>query len=298
MQQIAVAIVNWNTRDLLRACLRSVLAEEPAEVVVADNGSQDGSVEMVRREFPSVEVIVSPENPGYGAASNRAISRCAAEYVVLLNSDTELRPASLRALLRYLETHPQAAVVGPRLLNPDGTLQASCFPFPRPLVPLMKRRTGRFGHHTPGPVPWVVGAALAIRRTAFHRIGGFDESYHMYFEEVDLCYRLRKAGWETHFTPDAEVVHIIGASTRQRRAEMLLRTRLSSLEFFRRHHRGIPLAVGLAVEHALTLGRLVRDGVRYCLAGSGGRRDQLKENLTVWWALLRSRSPSLARRHP
>jgi len=297
MQQIAVVIVNWNTRDLLRACIRSVLAESPAEVVVADNGSQDGSVEMVRREFPAVTVIVSPENPGYGTASNRAIARCAADYIVLLNSDTELRPGALRVLGDYLEEHPKAGVVGPRLLNLDGTLQASCFPFPRPLVPLMKRRTGRFGHDRPEPVPWVVGAALAIRRVAFEPIGGFDESYHMYFEEVDLCYRLRKAGWETHFTPAAEVVHVIGASTQQRRAEMMLRTRLSSLEFFRRHYRGIPLAAGLMVEHALTLGRLVRDGVRYCLPGSGGRRDQLKENLTVWWALLRSRSPSLARRH-
>src|SRR5688572_2320722 len=99
MQPIAVAIVNWNTRDLLRACLRSVLAEGPAEVVVADNGSQDGSVEMVRQDFASVALIVNPENPGYGAASNRAISRAAAEYVVLLNSDTELRPGALRALL-------------------------------------------------------------------------------------------------------------------------------------------------------------------------------------------------------
>ena len=298
MQQIAVAIVNWNTRDLLRACLRSVLVEDPAEIVVADNGSLDGSIEMVRGEFPSVTVVVSPENPGYGAASNRAIARCTAEYIVLLNSDTELRPGALRALGDYLGAHPRAAVLGPRLLNPDGTLQASCFPFPRPLLPLMKRRTSRFRHDRSEPVPWVVGAALAVRRTAFEGIGGFDESYHMYFEEVDLCYRLRKAGWETHFTPAAEVIHVIGASTQQRRAEMLLRTRLSSLEFFRRHHRGLSLAAGLAMEQVLTLGRLMRDGIRYCLAGSGARRDQLRENLAVWWALLTSRSPSLARKHP
>jgi GT2 family glycosyltransferase len=293
VQTIAVAIVNWNTRDLLRTCLQGVLAEEPAKVVVADNGSQDGSVEMVRREFPSVTLIVSPENPGYGAASNRAISRCGAEYILLLNSDTELRPGALRALGSYLERHQRVGVVGPRLLNPDGTLQESCFPFPRPLLPLTRRRTGDFTHDRPGRVPWVVGAALAIRRTAFEGAGGFDESYHMYFEEVDLCYRLGKAGWETHFTPDAEVIHLIGASTRQRRAEMLLRTRLSSLEFYRRHHRGIPLAVGLTMEYAITLGRLLRDGARYCFARSAGRRNQLKEDLAVWWELLRRRSTAV-----
>jgi N-acetylglucosaminyl-diphospho-decaprenol L-rhamnosyltransferase len=293
VQTIAVAIVNWNTRELLRTCLRGVLAEEPAKVVVADNGSQDGSVEMVRQDFPSVTLIVSPENPGYGAASNRAISHCEAEYVLLLNSDTELRPGALRTLRGYLEGHERVGVVGPRLLNPDGTLQESCFPFPRPLLPLMKRRSGGFSHDRPGPVPWVVGAALAIRRTAFQSVGGFDESYHMYFEEVDLCYRLRKAGWETHFVPDAGVVHVIGASTQQRRAETLLRTRLSSLEFFRRHHRGIPLAVGLTMEYGITLGRLLRDSARYCFARSAGRRDRLKEDLAVWWTLLRRPSAGI-----
>ncbi len=290
MQDIAVAIVNWNTRDLLRTCLQRVLPEKPAKVVVADNGSQDGSVAMVREDFPSATLIVSPENPGYGAAANRAISRCDAEYILLLNSDTELRPGALLALRAYLEEHQRVGVVGPRLLNPDGTRQESCFRFPRPFLPLMKRRSGKLSHDRPGRVPWVVGAALAIRRTAFEAVDGFDESYQMYFEEVDLCYRLRKAGWETHYTPDAEVIHLIGASTRQRRAEMKLRTRLSSLEFYRRHHRGIPLAVGLTMEYAITLGRMLRDSARYCLARSSGRRDQLKEDLSVWWVLLRRHS--------
>ena len=298
MQQIAVAIVNWNTRDLLRACLRSVLAEEPAEVVVADNGSQDGSVEMVRREFPSVEMIVNPGNPGYGAASNRAISRCAAEYVVLLNSDTELRPACLRALLRYLETHPQAAVVGPRLLNPDGTLQASCFPFPRPLVPLMKRRTGRFGHDTPGPVPWVVGAALAIRRTAFHRSAGSTSRTTCTSRKWISATACGRRGGKPTSLPTRK------SSTSSERARASVAPRCCSAPGSARSSfsGGTIVAFrwpwGSTVEHALTLGRLVRDGVRYCLTGSGGRREQLKENLTVWWALLRSRSPSLARRHP
>jgi N-acetylglucosaminyl-diphospho-decaprenol L-rhamnosyltransferase len=290
MQTIAVAIVNWNTRDFLHTCLQGVLAEEPAQVVVADNGSSDGSVEMVRRDFPSVTLLVSPENPGYGTASNRAVSSCSAEYVLLLNSDTEIRPGALRILGEYLDRYQRVGVVGPRLLNPDGTLQRSCFPFPRPLLPLTKRFTRALSHDRPRQVPWVVGAALAIRRTAFQAVGGFDESYHMYFEEVDLAYRLRMAGWETHFTPEAVVIHHIGASTRQRRIEMMLHTRVSSLAFFRRHHRGIPLAVGLTMEYAITLGRLLRDGARYCLARSSARRDQLKEDLGVWWKLLRWRA--------
>ena len=291
MNAFAVAIVNWNTRELLRTCLRTVGAQEPVQLVVADNGSHDGSVEMVRREFPSATLVVSPENPGYGAAANRALARCSAEYVLLLNSDTEVRPGALRALRDYLDRHPRAAIVGPRLVHPDGTLQESCFPFPRPLRPLTRAKARTLAHDRAGPVPWVVGAALAIRRDAFEAVGGFDESYQMFFEEVDLSYRLRKAGWETHFTPEAEVVHLVGASTRQRRAEMLLRTRLSSLEFYRRHHRGIPLAAGLSVEYVLTFGRLLRDGLRYCSARSGEQRGRLREDLAVWWELLRRHSP-------
>jgi len=288
---MAVAIVNWNTRDLLRTCLAAVSAEEPVQLVVADNGSHDGSIEMVRQEFPLVTLIVNPENPGYGAAANRAIARCEAEYVLLLNSDTQLRPGALRALQDYLDRHGRAAIVGPRLLHRDGTLQKSCYPFPGPLRPLTRSKARSLPHDRPGQVPWVVGAALAIRRRAFEAVGGFDESYEMYFEEVDLSYRLRGAGWETHFTPDAEVVHVVGASTRQRRAEMLLRTRLSSLEFYRRHHRGLPLVAGLTSEYALTVGRLLRDGVRYCTAGSADQRGRLREDLSVWWELLRRHSP-------
>lgn len=288
---MAVAIVNWNTRDLLRTCLAAVSAEEPIQLVVADNGSGDGSVEMVRRDFPSVTLVVNPENPGYGAGANRALARCSAEYVLLLNSDTRVRPGALEALRGYLDHHERAAIVGPRLVHPDGTLQASCFPFPRPLRPLTRSRARSLPHDRAGPVPWVVGAALAIRRAAFEAVGGFDESYQMYFEEVDLSYRLRKAGWETHFTPEAEVVHLVGASTRQRRAQMLLRTRLSSIEFYRRHHRGIPLAAGLTAEYALTAGRLLRDGVRYSAARSVDQRSRLREDLAVWWELLRHHSP-------
>jgi GT2 family glycosyltransferase len=192
----------------------------------------------------------------------------------------------------YLDRHARAAIVGPRLVHPDGTLQESCFRFPRPVRPLTRAKAGSLPHDRAGPVPWVLGAALGLRRTAFEAVGGFDETYHMYFEEVDLAYRLRKAGWETHFTPEARVVHVGGASTRQRRTEMLLRTRLSSLEFYRRHHQGVPRAAGLAAEYTLTLGRLGRDGLRYCAAGSAEQRTRLGEDVGVWWQVLRRGLPT------
>ena len=199
MSATDVVIVNWNTRDLLRTCLQHASSEQPAQIVVADTGSRDGSPEMVRREFPQCTLVLIPENPGYGAASNMAIELCASEYVLLLNSDTEVHPGTLRVLQEYLDTHERAAIVGPRLVGPDGSSQESCFPFPRPLRPLTQIKARSLSHDRAGPVPWVLGAALAIRRAAFDAVGGFDQAYHMYFEEVDLAYRLRKAGWEHTF---------------------------------------------------------------------------------------------------
>jgi hypothetical protein len=299
---MAVAVISWNTRDLLRRCLETVAAEAPHEVVVVDNGSADGSVEMVRDRFPTIRLQVLPENPGYGAAANVALRLCASPYVLLLNSDTELRRGALEALARHLEGHPRAGIVGPRLLNPDGTLQQSTFPFPSPVVPIIKRRpvadvvgavpllretfAGAWAHDRVSPVPWVLGAALAIRRQAYESVGGFDEHFVMYYEEVDLCYRLRRAGWDIHFSPAAEVTHIGGASTSQRRPQMLARLGLSEMDFHRRHHRGLRRAVSIGMVRGTMFYRLCRDWVGYRLARREPRRRRLREDMAVWREVL------------
>lgn len=231
MTNIAVAIISWNTQDLLRKCLRSVLATRCEEVIVVDNGSDDGSTEMVRREFPEIRLVIIPSNPGFGAAANRAFALTTAPYVLLLNADTVLRPDGLNAIAAYLDEHPAVGLLGPRLIHPDGRLQSSCSNFPHPLLPLVKskgltRLVGRmplvrdrfldtWDHDEPRKVPWVVGAALAIRRRAFQAVDGFDERFHLYFEEPDLCRRMLLAGWETHFAPVTDVIHVEGASTQQ-----------------------------------------------------------------------------------
>src|SRR5262249_32929400 len=154
-------------------------------------------------------------NLGYGAAANQAVASCTAEYVLLLNSDTLLSSGALKALGDYLDLHPRAAIVGPRLVNSDGTLQASCYPFAGTLewfldndacvqliryVPVLRNHCLRTWSHTYArAVPCVKGAALAIRREAFDAVGGFDESFFMYFEEMDLCHRLEAIGWQVHF---------------------------------------------------------------------------------------------------
>lgn len=234
-----VAIINHNTRDDLRKCLAS-LDDCLEQVVVFDNNSTDGSAEMVRREFPRASVIASTDNLGYGAAANRAFSRHAAardaDVLIVSNSDIIFSPGSIAAMVDDLRRHPEAGLNGPRLLNTDGSLQASCFPLPGGVqwlfdndaacallrfVPFLRRRLLRLWKHDgEREVAWVKGALLGIRRSAYEQVGGFDESFFMYYEETDLCLRLAKHGWRIRFTPAAEVIHVGGTSTAKVRSAM------------------------------------------------------------------------------
>lgn len=283
---IAAVIINYNTCQELQACLGSINPEDASEVVVVDNNSSDGSVEMVRSKYPWVTLLANKTNLGYGAAANQAIGNSTARYVLLLNSDTRLQPGSLKALGHYLDQHPRAAIVGPRLEGSDGTLQASCYPFPTPLDTFLENSTcaiffGRhirryvpgirglywrtWSHDSPRIVPWLKGAALAIRREAFNAVGGFDESFFMYFEDADLCYRLGKVGWEVHFAPVTTVVHLGGASTEKVRAEMAVQLLDSTELFYKRHSSQFSIAVMKVIVRSLTLAKWIGGGVRLVL---------------------------------
>lgn len=300
MSRIAVAIISYNTIDHLRDCLISVRAAGASRVVVVDNGSTDGSVEMVRRDFPEVVVHANQHNPGYGAASNEAIAATGAPYVLLLNTDTLIQPDALEKLQHYLDGHPRAAIVGPLLHNPDGTLQRSAHAFPRPMtlrpvvrcIPgLRDRSLLTWPHDRTRTVSWVKGAALAIRTSAFKEVDGFDPRFFMYFEETDLCYRLGTKGWETHFTPVTTVIHKGGASTEQRRAEMALHFHASMRQFYGRHYPRRRLARLDAVLKATTLLTLIRDRARLALTRDPALSDQLAADIEVWERVLLGRWP-------
>jgi GT2 family glycosyltransferase len=301
--RLAVVVVNYNTREHLRECLESVRAEGMAEVHVVDNASQDGSADMVRDLFPEVRLIVRTDNPGYAAAANQGIATCEAPLVLLLNSDTRLQPGAAAALARYLEDNPRAGIAGPRLLNPDGALQSSCFPFLTPLnVLVLNTWLNRAARAVPGwrdrflptwtGAPsraghWVKGAALAIRREAFAAVGGFDETYFMYSEEVDLCWRMLAAGWEVHYAPVASVVHAEGASTSQARHAMTAQL-FSSLElFYRRHYPPGALTRLRWAVVVILLERIARDAIKFWRYPE--RRPRLSGDLLLWQRLLRER---------
>lgn len=262
MLQLTVIIVNWNVRDLLRSCLQSLPADllesgvltpdSGLEVVVVDNASSDGSVEMLHTEFPQVRLIANAANRGFGAANNQALAEAAGKYVLFLNPDTQVRPGAIERLLAFIDQRPQVACVGPRLLNPDGTIQPSRRSFPRLATFLvestvLQRYLGGLGSvrdfyrgsasdEAPQQVDWLVGACLLVRRSVLDEVGPFDERFFMYSEEMELCYRFRRAGYEVWYVPEAEVVHHEGASSRQDLFRRNVNFHESRFRFFEKHH--------------------------------------------------------------
>jgi GT2 family glycosyltransferase len=293
----AAVIVNHNTREHLRACLLSLQGEQPAQTVVVDNASTDGSAEMVAAEFPLVDLIRAG-NEGFGAGANRGVRAARHRHVLLLNSDTRVRPGALAALNEYLDRRPQVGLAGPRLVNPDGSLQPSIYPNPGPLAELMRwtslarvatlapsiRRAYLLDHPHDREVEvgWLVGAALAVRKGAFDQVGGFDEDFFMYSEEVDLAYRMQLAGWSVRFTPAAEVVHIGGASTAAYRAEMMAQLYGSMARFYRKHYGARDRALLRAILTYIMVRNVARDRLRLRREPAAEARREIGEDLIAW----------------
>jgi GT2 family glycosyltransferase len=241
---VSVVVVAWNALPWIEQCLASVAGED---VIVVDNGSTDGTVEFVREHFPDVRVI-EQDNRGMGGGNNSGMRGAAGRYFFLLNSDAWVVGDGLAALVAFADAHPDAAVVGPRLLNTDGTLQRSVraeptlwrlsteYLFIRKLAPhtnlLNPLYVGGFDHRSVREADWLSGAALLVRRDAADAVGLFDESFFMFGEEVDWMTRFRRAGWKVWFFPGAEVTHVGGAS---HGGAMYVENLRSQLRWFDKH---------------------------------------------------------------
>jgi GT2 family glycosyltransferase len=278
---VSVVIVNTQTRDLVLACLRHLMPELQGiehEIFVVDNASTDGSVEAIRREFPDVTVIANSDNRGFARANNQALRLTRGEDILLLNPDTEIQAGALATMRQALRTLPHAAVIGPKILRPDGRLDLACRrSFPSPGVALARlsglsrifpnvRWLARYNltftdPDQPGQFDSGTAAAMLIERQAFADIGFFDEDFYMYGDDLDLCFRLKARGRLFYYVPTAVVLHIKGGTTRQRPKPMLREFHKSMWLFYRKHYAhgwGILLApavwAGIRLRHRFVLG--------------------------------------------
>ena len=244
---VGAVVVSYNSAAYLTDCLRSLRSEGVTEVVVVDNASSDGSVEVVRSADAGVAVVETGSNLGFGSGANRGVAATRGDYVLILNPDTVVEPGTVKALSEALDRDDGLAVVGPRIENVDGTLYPSVRRFPNltvafghaflglvwPANPYTRRyRMLDWDHDRPAPdVDWVGGACILVRRSAFDLVAGFDEAYFMYVEDVDLCWRLGRAGWRIGYEPGGRVVHALGGSSRLVPYRMIAEHHRSLLRF-------------------------------------------------------------------
>ena len=258
---LSIVIVNWNTRELLANCLTSICNSPPGfpfGVTVVDNASSDGSAEMVRNQFPEVQLLANRENAGFAKATNQGIDLSNAEYILLLNPDTVVLADALQVLVDFLDAHPEAGAAGSRVLNPDGSLQTSCYVTPtlgrefvrlfhlERIFPESSYRMERWDTGVSRRVEIIQGDCLLLRKAALDQVGLLDEEFFIYSEDVDLCHRLQQASWKLYWVPQAQVIHYGGQSTRQVASEMFIKLYQGKLLFFRKHH-GKTVAFGYKI---------------------------------------------------
>ncbi|MCW5854256.1 MAG: glycosyltransferase family 2 protein [Anaerolineae bacterium] len=320
---LAIVIVNWNVRDLLRRCLASLQAAiETAgvdtTVVVVDNGSADGSVAMLQAEFPWVQVIASPTNVGFTRGNNLALRMLGftdpiqgpgegagglglPHYILLLNPDTEVPPTALATLLAHMDAHPEIGLLGPRLRNADGSLQSSRRRFPTlatgllestvlqqwwPTAPPLQRfYMADQPEDQPQAVDWLVGACMLTRREALVQVGLLDEGYFMYSEEVDWARRFKALGWQVVYLPTAEVLHYEGRSSGQVVAQRAIYFHTSKVRYFRKWH-GPLVGEGIRLFLLATyVYHTADEGARWLL---GHKRPLRAARVRAYWQVLRS----------
>lgn len=303
---LSIIIVNWNTREHLQACLHSIFAyppDEPFEVWVVDNASSDGSVDMLRAEFPQVRLIANEHNLGYGRANNQALRQARGEFALVLNSDIEVTPGALQTLLDFMRDHPEAWAVGGQLILPSGKIQPSCSErltlwavfCEQTLLAKAFPRSRLFGgynltwwsYDSVREVEQVVGACLLLRRQPDGSFPLFDERYFMYAEDTALCHRIRRAGGKIYYVPQARFKHHLGASSEQEsvRAEMVKAYNRSRILFFREVYGAWSVPVYRLL---ITAGALLRL-LLWCGAWLLGKpsRSHATHHVAMFWEVLK-----------
>ena len=263
---LSTVIVHYRTLATLPACLRAIAVSSAGletETVVVDNHSGDGVGEVLGRDFPQVRLLINPGNFGYARAVNRGIAETSGEFVLVMNPDCTLDPGAVGALIGYLRAQPRTAIVGPRIVNPDGSLEFSARAFPDQLAFLFNRYSlltrwfpdnpysrryllTDWDHATVRDVDWLSGACLMVRREAIRQVGPMDERFFMFNEDVDWCRRMKQAHWTVTYVPEAGAVHHVGASRRRVAARVIVERHRGMIHYFHKHHPTNPVLTFLA----------------------------------------------------
>jgi len=279
---ISIIIVNYNGNEQTKNCLSSLFAHPPTEdfeVILVDNCSIDGSVQDIQKEFPSIKIIQMENNYGFGKANNAGVLASTGEYLFFVNNDTVLRNDIVTPLMRYLKNNTLIGAVAPMLLNADGTYQHSYGYFPSLINELRTKKDTAVNKELPNErlpkkVDWVSFAAVMIPRIAFERIGGFDERYFMYFEDADVCLRLKKAGFDSFYCAESSLIHIGGKSWSSSNTNKLKKEyRRSQLLFYLSHRTWYSFI-------ALRFYLLMQYGLLFLL-GKGETRKQARSILSI-----------------
>ena len=250
---LSIIIINWNTRDYLLNCIDSIfenfigVPQTQFEILVVDNASTDGSVDAVRKKFSNINVLQMQTNLGFAKANNTAARRAKGDFLLFINPDTIIFPSSISILVDFLSTHHSTGAVGPRILNPDRSIQISIWPKPTllrefwrlfhldRLYPVSQYPKSKILSKVPQPVDVMMGAFFIIRRSLFEELDGFDEQFFIYSEEIDLFVRMADLNWSLYFVPDAIVIHYKGKSTRQVSEEMFIELYRNKLRYIKKH---------------------------------------------------------------
>ncbi|HEX6384099.1 MAG TPA: glycosyltransferase family 2 protein [Anaerolineae bacterium] len=300
---LSIIIVSWNVCQLLRACLQSIedgWSSLNPEVIIVDSGSVDGTVAMVQQEFPWAQLIACDENVGFPRGNNLGIARASGRHVLLLNPDTEVQADALSTMVDYLESHADVGVVGPQLLHPDGSVQSSRRHFPTLATALFESTwlqafapPSLMRHYyvldlakeEAADVDWLTGACLMVRRQVIDQVGGLDEAYFMYSEELDWCRRIKTAGWRVVYLPAAKVLHHAGKSSEQAVTARHVNFQRAKLRYFRKYHGRLAAAALRAVLLANYTWQLALEATKGLL---GHKRPLRWQRVKAYWQVLRS----------
>jgi GT2 family glycosyltransferase len=257
---LSIVIVNWNTEEYLLHCLRSIfeMGQGTAwEIIIVDNGSQDGGRIEVKRAFPSVHIIENEKNLGFAKAVNQGLQKASGRYALLLNPDTQVKDGAIERLVSFMDAHSDVGVVGAQLLNADGSKQNSIANFPSLATELLNKSLLRWlspkrfpgkeeSYAGPIEVDSVIGACMVVRRKAMEQVGLLDEDYFLFLEETDWCYRMKRAGWKIYHVPQAEVYHFQGKSAETAKKRAKVEFYRSRYHFFRKNRGSLQWSILLS----------------------------------------------------